>query len=83
MTILRMDGERMEKARKAALATVHVNHPGAAYRLMRELAEYTLDLRDDLREAREMLEEEQARSSKCGEFLRATTATLVSERRAR
>lgn len=78
-----MDEERMGKARQAALATVHVNHPGAAYRLMRELAEYTLDLQNDLREAREMLSREESHSAKLSEYLQATTATLVAERRAR
>ncbi len=36
------------RARRAARASVHVNHPDAAYRLMRELAEHSLDLCDHL-----------------------------------
>ncbi len=43
-----MSEELQAKTRKAALASVHVNHPGAAYKIMRELAEHSLDLCDHL-----------------------------------
>ena len=36
------------KARSAAIKSVYVNHPDAAFRLMRELAEHVLDLNTHL-----------------------------------
>ena len=55
-----MSEELQAKARKAALASAYVNHPGAAYRVMRELAEHSLDLCDHL-EASEARREEMER----------------------
>lgn len=52
-----------------------VNHPRAAFRAMRRLA-------DDVEVLAKVIAERDAELFKCKEFLRATAATLVQERRA-
>ncbi len=65
-----MSEELQAKTRKAALASVHVNHPGAAYKIMRELAEHSLDLCDRL----------EASEARCKELEEATRHTKVFPR---
>lgn len=68
--------ELIEQAKRVALASVYVNHPSAAYKHMRLLAEHTMNLCDHV----EMYAQEDDELTKCKEFLRVTARTLIDER---
>ena len=65
----------LNAALRRADQAAYVNHPDVAFRQMHKLA---ADVQDLIR----ALEDERRERRKLGQFLQATTATLVAERRA-